>query len=151
MRALSVPRLIGRDRAVELAVNTVLPLAAALAGSAAEESQVEQYTGRSRYRLATGPSATCTGRSPRCGPAPVASRGCSICSSSTARRAAAAAVRCLDGETGRRGTGGGEQGTGGGGRGRVRGDGVPAGNGFAKRINGCKGRQTNPFYPFLFR
>ncbi len=40
MRALSVPRLIGRDRAVELAVNTVLPLAAALAGSAAEESQV---------------------------------------------------------------------------------------------------------------
>jgi hypothetical protein len=37
VRALSVPRLIGRGRAVELAANAVLPLAAALAGPAAEE------------------------------------------------------------------------------------------------------------------
>ena len=38
VRALSVPRLIGRGRAVELAANAVLPLAAALAASADEES-----------------------------------------------------------------------------------------------------------------
>ncbi len=40
VRALSVPRLIGRGRAVELAANAVLPLAAALAASADEESHV---------------------------------------------------------------------------------------------------------------
>lgn len=40
VRALSVPRLIGRARAVELAANAVLPLAAALAASADEEAQV---------------------------------------------------------------------------------------------------------------
>ncbi len=38
VRALSVPGLIGRARAVELAVNAVLPSAAAVAGSADEES-----------------------------------------------------------------------------------------------------------------
>ncbi len=40
VRALSVPGLIGRGRAVELAANAVLPLASALAASAAEESHV---------------------------------------------------------------------------------------------------------------
>lgn len=40
VRALSVPRLIGRGRAVELAANAVLPLAAALAASAEEEAHV---------------------------------------------------------------------------------------------------------------
>ena len=40
VQALSVPRLIGRGRAVELAANAVLPLAAALAASAVEESHV---------------------------------------------------------------------------------------------------------------
>lgn len=39
--ALSVPRLVGRGRAVELALNAVLPPAAACAGSAEEEARVE--------------------------------------------------------------------------------------------------------------
>ena len=45
VRALSVPRSIGRGRAVELAANAVLPLAAALAASAEDESHVEAVYG----------------------------------------------------------------------------------------------------------
>lgn len=45
VRALSVAGLVGRARAVELAVNAVLPAAAARAGSVGEESHVREVYG----------------------------------------------------------------------------------------------------------
>jgi hypothetical protein len=41
LQALSVPKLIGRGRAIELALNTVLPLAGACSASPEEEAHVE--------------------------------------------------------------------------------------------------------------
>ena len=57
IEALTVPRLIGRARAIEIAGNAVLPLAAALCGEPAA-SRIERASSRScRCPLATGPYA----------------------------------------------------------------------------------------------